>query len=129
MRPISRQVLARNEAAKLAAAELPDGACTGRGRRWSALEGAHRRATTSAEAARVVETAREEFCGECPAIAGCHRLAEVGSYSGLAAGAAYENGKRQKDTWTVPKAGRQRKDRSPRATERTTSRQVDRQAV
>ncbi|MCM0621789.1 hypothetical protein [Nocardioides bruguierae] len=131
MRPISREVLARNEAAKLAAAELPDGACTRRGRLWSVLERAHRRASTPEEAAQVVAAAREEFCAGCPALMACHRLAEVGTYTGLAAGAAYENGERQKDTWTAPKAGRQRKTRPKAAaptTERTTSRQVDRRA-
>jgi hypothetical protein len=126
VRPISRQVLARNEAARLAAAALPNGACVGRGRLWSVLERAHRQATTAEDAAEIVAATREEFCAGCPALLGCHRLAEVGTYTGLAAGAAYENGERQKDTWTAPKGGRQRKTR-PAAGEEA-GRQVNRQA-
>ncbi|MGL5824987.1 MAG: hypothetical protein ACRCYU_09250 [Nocardioides sp.] len=106
MRPMSREVLARDAAVKLTAAEMPNGACTRRGRLWSVLERAHRRATQPEEARDVITAIREEFCGNCPARLACHQLAVTGEYTGLAAGAAYENGERQDATWTAPKAGR-----------------------
>jgi hypothetical protein len=106
---MSREVLARDAAVKMAAAGMPNGACTRRGRLWSVLERAHRRASTPDEAKDVIAAIREEFCGGCHALVGCHHLAQVGEYTGLAAGAAYENGERQDATWTAPKAGRARR--------------------
>jgi hypothetical protein len=103
---MSREVLARDAAVKMAAAGMPNAACTRRGRLWSVLERAHRRASTPEEAKEVIAAIREEFCGGCHALVGCHQLARVGEYTGLAAGAAYENGERQEPTWTAPKAGR-----------------------
>jgi hypothetical protein len=101
--------LARDAAVKMTAAGLPSGACTRRGRLWSVLERAHRRAASPDDAKEVITAIREEFCGGCPALLGCHQLAQVGEYTGLAAGAAYENGERQEPTWTAPKAGRARR--------------------
>ena len=103
---MSRTALARDAVVKMTVSEMPNGACTRRGRLWSVLERAHRRASGPDEAREVITAVREEFCGGCPARLACHNLASVGQYTGLAAGAAYENGVRQDATWTAPKAGR-----------------------
>lgn len=108
MRPMSREVLARDAAAKLTASGMPAGTCSSRGRLWALLERTHRRASRPAEAHEVIVTIREEFCGQCPARLACHNLATTSKYTGLAAGAAYEVGERQSSTWTVPRAGRSR---------------------
>lgn len=105
MRPMSREVLAREEASKLAAAEMPDGPCAGRAALWSVLEMAHRRSRTPDEAESVIRAVRQEFCGHCPAFMRCGRLAETQQYTGLAAAAAYEEGKRKPIDWVPPRAG------------------------
>ncbi|MDP3889835.1 hypothetical protein [Nocardioides sp.] len=109
---MSRETLARDAAVKLTVAGLPAGACTRRGRLWSVLEKAHRRATNPAESQEVIAAIREEFCDGCPALLGCHKLATVGEYTGLAAGAAYEEGQRQEAHWTAPKPGPRRREAS-----------------
>lgn len=105
-RPMSREVLARYEASQIAAAGMPNGTCVRRARLWSVLELAHGRARTSDEAAAVVAAVNEEFCGDCPARLGCAQLARTDRYSGLAAGAAYDDGVRRSPRWVKPKPGR-----------------------
>lgn len=112
MRPMSRAVLAREEASKVAAAEMPNGPCAGRGALWGVLEMAHRRARTPDEAESVIRAVRQEFCGRCPALMRCGRLAETQQYTGLAAAAAYEEGERQAPDWVPPRAGAQRKKKA-----------------
>lgn len=108
MRPISREVLARDAAAKMAAIAMPVGDCAGNGKRWSQLERQHRHARGAA-AKRVVEEVRGEFCSGCPALLACGQWAKTQEYTGLAAGAAYERGQRKESTWAVPVGGRVRK--------------------
>lgn len=93
MRPVSREVLARQEAAKLAAVSIPVGECAGRGNRITELEAAHRRGG-AAGALGAVSQLREEFCHGCPALLACGKWAAVQEYTGLAAGAAYLDGER-----------------------------------
>jgi hypothetical protein len=109
VRPMSREVLAREAAAKAAAQDLPPGPCAGHSLLWTVLERAHRQARTAEEAKDVVDAARREFCGRCEALMRCGVLAEIQQYTGLAAGAAYETGVRQPPTWIAPKASRARK--------------------
>jgi hypothetical protein len=109
VRPLSRETLARDAASKMAAAGLAEGACSGQGTRWSELERRHRRSSRPGQARAVIEEIRREFCGGCPALVGCGYWAEVQLYTGLAAGAAYEAGRRQQPAWTAPRAGRQRR--------------------
>lgn len=108
MKPKSREVLAREAAARVAAASMPPSACFGRGQLWSVLELAHRRAKTGEEATAVVAVARREFCGTCPVQMACHQLAATSEYSGLAAGAAYDSGERMEASWVVPRPGRKK---------------------
>ncbi len=105
MRPLSREVLARDAAARLAASSMEPGFCAGQGDRWTDLETRHRLARAG-QARAVIEEVRREFCDGCPALQGCADWARAQEYTGLAAGAAYEEGQRQKTTWSVPRAGR-----------------------
>lgn len=105
MRPLSREVLARDAASRLAAASMPEGACAGQGQKWTELERQHRR-SRAAQAHDVIEEIRRDFCDGCPARTGCAQWATVQQYTGLAAGAAYEQGERQEQTWSVPRARR-----------------------
>lgn len=106
---MSREVLAREAAAKAAASDLPAGPCAGHSLLWTVLERAHRQARTAEESKDVVDAARREFCSRCPALMRCGVLAETQKYTGLAAGAAYEAGVRQAPNWIAPKAGARRK--------------------
>jgi len=96
MRGISRAVLARQ-----IAAAITDPACDGQWKWWSEQEAMHARATTSAEAAAAAGPAMM-LCSICPEQQRCARRAELDRYTGLAAGAAYCNGKR-KSTHPVPR--------------------------
>lgn len=110
MRPLSREMLAREAAARLAVSLMAEGVCSGQGKAWSGLEKQHRRARTAAEARRVVDEIRRDFCGGCPALLGCGQWAQVQQYTGLAAGAAYEAGERKEAAWMVgPPGGRRRR--------------------
>ena len=90
MRPISVEVLARNETASLAAAKFAGANCAGRGADFDYLESQSIRRW-------VIDTLRTEFCDTCPLLAngGCDRWAVAQRYTGLAAGAAYVNGIRK----------------------------------
>lgn len=111
MRPLSREVLARNAASRMVAATMPVGECVGRGAQWSELERRHRRSGQEGAAA-VIEEIRSDFCHSCPALLGCAQWASVQEYTGLAAGAAYELGQRQSVTWSVPRSGGSRRKAS-----------------
>lgn len=93
MRPLSREALARQEAAKLAAATVPTGDCAGRGARITELEAEHRRGGAVGALGAVAQL-RAEFCHDCPALLACANWAAVQEYTGLAAGAAYVDGVR-----------------------------------
>lgn len=99
MRGISRVVLAR----QLHEAIVRDGraACGGLGEWWSEQEAAHA-AAASGQASAVAAAPAMRLCGECPEISRCAERAELDSYTGLAAGAAYCNG-RAKPTRVVPR--------------------------
>lgn len=97
MRPISVEVIARDAAAHLARASTAN--CVGAARRWDELEASHRRTRTPQGAASVVAEMAEEFCNDCPALMVCRRWAEAQQYTGLAAGAAYEDGLRMPPGW------------------------------
>ncbi len=108
VRPMSRETLARDAASRLAVSGMPDGACAGQGRTWSSLEREHRRARTEVATRAVLEEVRRDFCGNCPALLACGQWAQVQAYTGLAAGTAYEEGKRKDATWVVGPPGRRR---------------------
>lgn len=112
MRPLSRDVLAREEASRLTATRLLDAggaACEGRGSTWSELEQRHRSLRTETEARALIEEIRAEFCGGCPLRLGCAQLAQTQEYTGLAAGAAYEKGARMDASWVVRPRRRRRR--------------------
>ena len=111
MRPLSREVLARENAARLTATRLLDtggAACEGHGATWSELEQRHRTVCTEAEARELIEEIRTRFCGGCPLRLGCAQWAQTQEYTGLAAGAAYEKGTRMDASWVV-RPGRRRR--------------------
>lgn len=99
MRPISRVVVARDAAWRITGA-----ACGGQDRVWSALEAAHADASTPAESGQTVAAARR-WCDQCPAAEACALWAALEQYTGLAAGAAYENGQRRPATWVAGRPG------------------------
>jgi hypothetical protein len=107
MRPMSREVLARDAASRVAASTMPEGRCAGQGDRWTQLEQRHRRAGAE-KAQDVIEEISRDFCHGCPARVGCAQWASVQQYTGLAAGAAYEEGERQDPVWSVPRSGRRK---------------------
>ena len=90
MRPISRAFLAR----QLTAA-IKHPACKDLGMWWSEQEAAHAVATTTASAAAAAWPALS-LCDECPLVDRmlCAERAELDDYTGLAAGAVYQNGHR-----------------------------------
>lgn len=92
MRGISRVVLARDLSAAIAAADRA--ACKGQGSWWTAQEDAHAAAQTSRQAS-TASAAAMAVCERCPELARCAELAAVDQYTGLAAGAAYVNGRRK----------------------------------
>lgn len=102
VRPMSRAVLASQ-----LAAEMPAGTHCG-GLAWEQLEAQHYAAATPREAAEIVDLINTRFCSTCPALRTCQLWAETERYDGLAAGAAYKNGRAKPRTWTVPRAGRQK---------------------
>lgn len=102
MRPMSRAVIARQRAAS-----MPGGECGGFA--WEQLEAQHYAAQTRGEAAHVIDLIERRFCGDCPAREACALWAAAERYDGLAAGAAYSQGRRKPRSWTVPRAGRQRR--------------------
>lgn len=81
--PLARQVVAAITAA----------ACKGRGQWWSRKEAAHEKARTSETAAAAAAPALR-LCRRCPAYDECEIWAQLDNYTGLAAGAAYLNGRR-----------------------------------
>ena len=95
MRPISRAHLAR----QLAAA-ITDAACEEQGSAWSGWEVAHASASTPVAAAAAADAAMT-LCSGCPETERCAQRAELDSYTGLAAGAAYLNGVRKPTTTVV----------------------------
>jgi hypothetical protein len=101
VRPMSRETLARDAALRLAVSDIPIGACAGQGRTWSSLEHEHRQARTESATRALIEGVRRDFCDTCPALLACGQWAQVQAYTGLAAGAAYEKGKRKEATWVV----------------------------
>jgi len=84
----SRDVIARH-----LARTLLDATCADHARRWTQWEAAHT-AATSPETRD--DAARPAFalCDRCDALAVCATWAEIDTYTGLAAGAAYRKGSR-----------------------------------
>ena len=95
MRPISKAHLARQLAAAIAEA-----ACEEQGAAWSGWEVAHASASTPSQA-EAAAAAAMALCGGCPETDRCAQRAELDSYTGLAAGAAYLNGIRKPTTTVV----------------------------
>ena len=95
MRPISKAHLAR----QLAAAII-DAACEEQGSAWSGWEVEHASASTPTQAAAAAAEAMA-LCGVCAETDRCAQRAELDSYTGLAAGAAYLNGVRKPTTTVV----------------------------
>ncbi len=93
MRGADRQVLARDASATLVAA-----ACKEERDLWNRQEDAHAAATTKAQA-RVAAGPLLEVCAVCPITQACRRWAEVDQYTGIAAGAAWLNGKERPVHW------------------------------
>lgn len=96
MRPMSQVVLARQ-----ASWHLADANCAGAAGQWAQWEAQHMRASTRRRAAAAVRDAAA-LCRDCPALAACADWAETEQYTGLAAGAVYENGRRRSDGWVAP---------------------------
>lgn len=91
MRPVSRLVLAQQQATAIARSEAA--ACRGRGQWWSEREVEHAAATTRVAAVTAAAPAME-LCARCPMVAACAELCELDRYTGLAAGAAMFTGTR-----------------------------------
>jgi len=89
MRDVSRRVLAQHLATTIAAEDRAE--CRSRGKWWSEREGAHAAAGSRLEAAAAAAPA-VALCARCPVMGRCAELAQVDSYTGLAAGAAYIGG-------------------------------------
>lgn len=89
MRGISRQILARD-----AAAQLKQAACRGSAALWTRHERAHEQAQTRDEADQVALGALV-LCDACPVVSLCQEWASIEAYTGLAAGAAWLNGRRR----------------------------------
>lgn len=81
--PLARQV----------AADITAATCKDRGKWWSRKEKAHEKATTPHAAAAAAAPALR-LCRRCPAYDSCEIWAQLDNYTGLAAGAAYLNGRR-----------------------------------
>ncbi len=90
MRGVSRRVLAQHLAMMIAAEDRAE--CRGSGKWWSEREAAHAAASSRLEAAAAAAPA-VALCARCPVIGRCGELAQVDSYTGLAAGAAYIDGR------------------------------------
>lgn len=101
MRGISREVLARS-----ATQQVRDAQCAAAGARWNVLEASHDKATSPVESSEIVRKVRSEFCDSCPALAACEQWAQTEQYTGLAAGAAYANGKCKPVAWVSRRPGR-----------------------
>ena len=87
VRGISREVLARD-----AAWSLADGACKDLTKQWARWEAAY--AATLTRAARLAALAEPvAVCAGCLITAECADLAELSSYTGIAAGQGYRDGR------------------------------------
>ncbi|MGF0118803.1 hypothetical protein ACQFYA_21120 [Promicromonospora sp. Marseille-Q5078] len=84
--------------ASAAAAEIHEPACKYERDLWNAQEAAHATATTQAQA---IEAAKPllRVCADCPALAACNAWARADFYTGIAAGAAWQEGDRQPAHW------------------------------
>ncbi len=89
------QVLAAAAASALYAA-----ACKEERVLWDEHERAHGQALTPAVAARAAQPLLE-VCASCPVKPACQAWAEVDGYTGIAAGAAFVNGKRHEIATTA----------------------------
>ena len=89
MRGISRTVLAQD-----LAATITDGNCKGHGSDWTSWETAHAAAATAQQRTAAAAPALR-FCATCQVVAKCAQLADLTTYTGLAAGTAYRNGDRR----------------------------------
>lgn len=85
-----REVLARDAAARLGPA-----ICRGQRDLWNACERAYLEAENPAAAGQVADGALL-LCDECPVLDWCAAWAAVDRYTGLAAGAAWTNGRRRR---------------------------------
>lgn len=90
MRPLSRA--ARGQAY---AQQLEQGHCGTDPQGWRELERSYDRARTKVAREAVLRQVNESFCSGCPAFEGCAEQANVTGYTGLAAGAAYVDGRRK----------------------------------
>ena len=93
MKGIDRKVLAQNASFVLVAA-----ACANRSQQWNAGEVEHARASTK-EQAQAAAAPLLELCARCPILVQCRSWAQVDSYSGIAAGAAWRSGKQRPAYW------------------------------
>lgn len=84
----SREVLARDAAARLGSAS-----CRGKRDLWNNHERAYLEAASRCAAADAAEAALL-LCDECPVADLCSAWAAVDKYTGLAGGAAWVNGRR-----------------------------------
>lgn len=87
MRGISREVLARDLAARLVRAN-----CRGQGGLWTDTERQWLEASSRKVAARVAAPALE-LCSDCPVLEMCARWAATDRYTGLAAGTMWRHGR------------------------------------
>ena len=89
----NRAVLARHAAARLIAA-----ACRDKRDLWNLQEHLHEQATTEDEAHAAADPLLR-ICANCRIVAACRDWASVDDYTGIAAGAAWVNGKQKPVEW------------------------------
>ena len=106
MRPISRTFRARQIHRDMTYDGLAR--CGGRGHWWSQREATHERATT-AKAAAAAAAPAVRLCAECPETGTegrCALRAELDSYTGLAAGRAWVDGRPKRGDVSAGSAAR-----------------------
>jgi hypothetical protein len=91
--------------ARAAAARLREAACKNQSAFWNAQEAVHGAAETQA-AARVAAWPLVEVCHGCPVVQLCAEWASVDRYTGIAAGAAWVNGRQRPLHWVRRQAPR-----------------------
>lgn len=86
------------ERAQAAARRLLAGACRNMGWLWNRQEGLQAAAVTRQEAMDAVVPLLE-VCASCPVVAECRVWAMEDSYTGVAAGAAWQDGQERPYSW------------------------------
>lgn len=100
MRGMDREVVARDEAARLYAAACKESRAV-----WDRQERLHAAARSQVVAAKAARPLLR-ICGGCPIVAECRSWAEVDRYTGIAAGAAWVNGVEKPTHWVRRQAAR-----------------------